>query len=337
MQKVRYEIDPYNRLILDESDGESDLPVFRRVLDGRFGTDENNNLTYNIKTPLSPSDTIPNQIKLKGEWSLTGDHRLRFTLDKLARQTLGDQLTFTGQILDVKEDSLLFSATTRTKDGEETTYVINLSGTWNADENNRLSFHVRKEDGAYDILTFTGTWDTGKNNQIIYQYEKAELIRKKRETHTLTFKGYWDIKDKARISYVLGADSDSVFNFSVGAGIFRDGYIKYQVDIGAVTDADFSARTITLSGEWKLKKDLGLIFEAEYEGSRPRAIVFGAEAELTDKDMVIFRLKNGIDNSDIGASLELSHKVFDGDGEIFLRAIKDGGQTAIYAGGAWNW
>ena len=337
MQKVRYEVDPYNRLILDESGGKSDLPEFRRVLDGRFGTDEDNNLVYNIKTPLSNSDTIPNQIKLRGAWSLTDDHRLRFTLDKLSRQTLGDQLTFAGELLDAKENSLLFSVTTRTKQDTQTTYVFNLGGVWKADENNRLSFHVRKENGLYDILTFSGIWELGSNNQIVYQYEKTRLIRKKSETHTLTFKGYWDIRDKARISYVLGAGTDSIFNFSASAGIFRNGYIKYQVGIGALTDTDFRSRTITLSGVWKLKKDLGLIFETDYYGGKTRAIVFGAEAELTGKDTVTFRLRSGIDNRDIGASLELSHEVTEGDGQIFLRALKDSRQAAIYAGAAWNW
>ena len=50
-----------------------------------------------------------------------------------------------------------------------------------------------------------------------------------------------------------------------------------------------------------------------------------------------FRLKSGIDNKDIGASLELSHEVIKGDGQIFLKALKDSCQAAIYAGGAWSW
>jgi len=337
MEKVRYELDPFNRLILNGREGPGGLPKFRRVLDGRFGTDEDNNLTYNIKQPLSASDTIPNQIRLKGSWSLTGGHSMRFTLDKLARRTLGDQLTFTGELLDAKEGSLLFAVTTRSKKDTQTTYVLNLGGTWKADKNNRLSFHVRKESGAYDILTFTGAWEVGKNSQLIYRYEKARLVRKKKEVHALTFKGYWDIRDKARISYVLGAGTDSVFDFAASAGIFRGGYIKYQVGVGLSAGAGFKLRTVTLSGVWRLERNLGLVFEVEYEGQNSRAIVFGAEAGLTDKDTVTFRLKNGIDNKDIGASLELSHRLFKGDGRIFLRALKDSRESAVYAGGVWSW
>jgi hypothetical protein len=337
MQKIRYEVDPYNRLTLSPDGAESGLPLFRQVLDGKFKTNENNDLTYHVKAPLSCPGTIPNQIKLKGAWSLTGDHRLRFTLDKIGRQTLGDQLTFSGEILDVNEDSLLFAITTRSKDAAQSTYVLELSGRWRADKNNRLTFHVRKEKGLYDILTFTGAWEIGKNNQIIYRYEKARLLKKKSEIHTVEFKGYWDIRGKARISYVLGAGSDSIFDFGAAAGVFKNDYIKYQVGIGASSDKNFKLQKITLSGIWRLKKDLGLIFETGYEGKRTRAIVFGAEADLTGKDTVTFRLKSNMDNKDIGASLELSHKLLKGDGQLFLRALKSNAESAVYAGAAWRW
>jgi hypothetical protein len=336
MQKVRYELDPYNRLTLGAPAGASGLPKFRRVLDGRFRTGEDNELVYNIKHPLPESSDIPNQIRLKGAWSLSGDHRLRFTLDKLSRRTLGDQLAFTGEILDVKGDSLQFCVTTRTKEGAQDTYILNLSGVWKADEKNRLSFHVRRESGAYDILTFTGAWDIDGKNRIVYRYQSERLVRKKEKTHTLTFNGCWDIKDKARISYTLGAGSDSVFDFNASAGIFKDGYIKYEVGVGAVT-GPAKIRSITLSGAWRLKKEIGLIFETDYYGGKPRAIVFGFEAVLGGKDTVTFRLKNGIDNKDIGVSVELSRRLLTGDGELFLKALKDSRESAVYAGAAWRW
>ena len=47
MQKVRYELDPYNRLVLTGTGEKSDLPKFRKVLDGKFKTNENNNNNNN--------------------------------------------------------------------------------------------------------------------------------------------------------------------------------------------------------------------------------------------------------------------------------------------------
>ena len=196
---------------------------------------------------------------------------------------------------------------------------------------------MRKEKGVYDILTFTGIWEINKNNQIIYRYEEARLIRKKSRVHTLTFKGCWDIKDRLRISYALGAGTDSIFNFSASAGIFKDGYIKYELGVGSAMDISSGLRTITLFGEWKLKKDTGLVFEVECEGRKGNAIVFGADVKLTDRDTIIFRLKNDIENKDIDATLELSHKIMEGDGEIFLRALSSRRESAIYAGAAWRW
>ena len=334
---VRYELDPHNRLVIYKTGRKSGLPKFRKVLDGRFKTDELNNLSYHIKAPLSRSENIPHQIKLKGEWSLTDDHDLRLTFEKKARETLGDQIALQGEILDVNESSLLFAVTTTTKTDTQSTYVLNLSGSWKADEDNRLSFHIRKEAGRHDILTLNCAWEINKNHQIIYRYEKARLIRKKREARTLTFKGYWDIKDAFRVSYVLGRGTDSVFDFETSAGAFQENYIKYELGIGLANRAKPIGRTIKLFGKWNLKKDVGLIFEIEYDNRKRRRIVFGADARLTGKDTVSFKLKNDIENKDMGIDLELSHKIMKGDGEAFLRVLKEKGESAIYAGAAWRW
>jgi hypothetical protein len=350
-QKVRYEIDPHNRLISDITGGKGGLNKFRKVLDGRFRIDENNNLSYHIKSPhhsvlrtsgagqalLVEDDRIPHQIKLKGEWSLTDNHDLRLTLDKWGRATFGDQITLQGEILDVDERSLSFAITTTTKENTQSTYVLNLGGSWKADASNRLSFHVRRERGGYDILAFNGAWEINKNHQIIYQYEKAELIRKKRQTHALIFKGRWDIKDSFRISYLLSGSSDSALDFTASAGIFKGDYIKYEVGIGSSNRALPETRTVTLFGKWRLKRDVGLIFEAEYEDGKTKRMVFGAEASLTGKDTVLFKLKNDVENKDMGVNLELSRKVLKGDGEAFLRLLKSNRESAVYAGAAWRW
>lgn len=312
-------------------------------MSGRFKTDKNNELSYHVKSPLSQNEEIPHQIRLRGNWSLTDNHDLRLTLDKESRQTFGDQITLQGEILDVNANSLLFAVTTTTlrqsqgKQNKASTYVLNLGGSWKADKFNRLSFHVKKEKGMHDILTFNGAWEIDKNHQIIYEYEKARLIRKKREIHTLTFKGYWDIKDRFRISYVLGKNTDSVFSFQAGAGIFKEDYIKYEVGIGLADKREPVRRTVTLFGKWRLKKDVGLTFEIEYENKKLHAIVFGADAKLTDKDTVMFKLKNDIENKDIGVNVELSHKILKGDGEAFLRLLKSKRESALYAGAAWRW
>jgi hypothetical protein len=46
MQKVRYEIDPHNRLVVKEAGKKTKLPRFRQVLDGHFKVAKDNTLIY---------------------------------------------------------------------------------------------------------------------------------------------------------------------------------------------------------------------------------------------------------------------------------------------------
>lgn len=336
MEKVRYEVDPHNRLVIKKTGKQTELRQFRRVLDGRFKVANDNTLTYHIKAPFPQDLGAPHQVKFKGKWSLTNNHDLRFTLDKWRRQTFGDQLTLQGDIIDVDKNSLLFAVTTRTKGNIQSIYCLKLQGCWQADEHNRLTFRVKRERQGYDILTFDGIWQLGKNYELIYQYEKAKLARKPKKIHTLVFKGHWDIKDKARISYVIDRNTDSVFSFKTSLGIFKDDYIKYELGIGLSRRPKPIKRALILFGSWKIKKNIGLVFEIEYNKKRIHTIVFGAEAKLTSKDTVSFRLKNHL-NREIGVKLELSHKILKGDGQSFLRLLKSKRESTILAGAGWSW
>ncbi|MFH1061880.1 MAG: hypothetical protein V1747_03220 [Candidatus Omnitrophota bacterium] len=333
-EKITYEIDPYNRLIIDKSGKKSELSRFRQVLDGRFKIDEDNTLTYLIKAPTPEGTELPHQVKLEGVWSLDKDHNLCLELNKWGRETLGDKLTLQGEIIDTSKNSLAFSLTTRTQDNMQSIYILQLKGAWQADKNNRLTFRVQKEEGSHDILTFKGTWEINKQHQIIYQYEKAQLVRKEKNIHILTFQGYWDIKDKGRLSYVLDLQSDSVFSFKTSVAVFKDKYIKYELGIGL--SKSLEEQIITLCGKWKIKKDIGLVFEVEYENGNIRAITFGAEAKLSARDSISFELKND-QNKNISAQLQLSRKILDGEGLSFLRFLKSKEETAVYVGAGFRW
>ena len=335
-EKVRFEVDPHNRLVIAETDEKTGVRRFRHILTGRFKLDKNNSLSYHVKAPTPQGAQIPHQVKLRGNWSLTDDHNLEITLNKWGRQTFGDKLTLQGRLLDVRKNSLLFSVTTKTKENVQTTYILNLEGAWQADKRNRLTFRVKREKGRHDILTFQGAWEINKQHQIIYKYKKALLIRKQKQVSTLTFKGYWDIKDKARLYYVVDKRSDSVFAFKTSVGIFKDKYIKYKVGIGVTDKGKPRTRVITLYGTWKIKKGIGLTFEIEYENKKLHAIAFGAKAELTPKDELSFKIRNER-NKEIGGELQLSHKILKGDGEAFLRFLKSKEETAVIVGAGFRW
>ena len=336
MNRVKYEVDPYNRLVAKKTGEKTKLSRFRRVLDGRFKVADDNSLTYHIKAPAIEDARAPHQVKLKGKWALDKNHDLEFKLDKARSQVSGDKLTLQGEILDVNKNSLLFAVTTKTEAGAQSIYVLKLEGSWQADKHNRLTFKVKRDQDEYGTLTFDGIWGIGENHQLIYQYEKKRLSRKLKEAHTLTFKGRWDIKDKARISYVMDAGTGSAFNFKSSLGIFSGKYIKYELGISLSGKTKPIKRAITLFGEWKLKKGLGLVFEVERENKKVEAIVFGAKAKLTDKGTAVFKLKNNL-NRGIGAQLELSHEILKGDGQVFAKLLKSEKEFSIYAGAAWRW
>jgi hypothetical protein len=332
MGKIKFEFDPHNRLTVKSTA----LRGVRQVLDGQFKISGHNTLTYHVKAPVPADIKAPHQVKLKGTWSLTEDHQLRLTLDKWKRQTFGEQITLQGEILDVRKNSLLFAVTTRTKDDMPSTYILELGGSWQADEHNRLTFRVNKGNGRYDCLTFDGTWQIDENYQITYSYQKERLARKDKEVHTLNFKGYWDIRDKARLSYVIDSNTDSRFDFNTSIGIFKNDYIKYELGIGLSRKKSPVKRGIIFQGRWRIKKSVGLVFEVRQEERKVQEIVLGAEAKLTDRTSVLFNLRNS-SNKEIGAELELSRDIFEGDGQVFLRLLKSKQESTILAGAGWRW
>ena len=69
---------------------------------------------------------------------------------------------------------------------------------------------------------------------------------------------------------------------------------------------------------------------------KAKAIKFGADAKLTKRDEVKFRLRNEL-RKDLGLELKLSRKLLRGDGEAFLKLLKDKKEASVYVGAAWRW
>ncbi|MFH0827462.1 MAG: hypothetical protein V1923_06255 [Candidatus Omnitrophota bacterium] len=332
MEKCKYEFDPHNRLTVKTGG----VRGIRKVLDGQFKISDHNTLTYHIKSSVPDGIKAPHQVKLKGTWFLTKDLELRLMLDKWRRQTFGDQLRLQGEIIDVRKNALLFALTTRTKDERSSLYALELCGSWQADAKNRLTFRVDKGRGRYDPLTLDGAWQINKNYQIIYLYKKEQLTQKEKKIQALTFKGYWDIRDKARLSYVLNKDMGSGFDFETSAGVFKKDYIKYELGIRVSGKKQPVKRTITFLGKWKVKKNAGLVFEIERGERKIQGLVFGAQARLTDKGEVLLSLRNDL-NRGIGAGLELSRDIFKREGQAFLRLLQSKQESVLLIGSGRRW
>lgn len=296
--KVRYEVDPHNRLIIAEVAKKSKVPKYRYLVDGRFRIGKKNSLIYHIKK--SQDSNVPQQIKFSGDWSLDKNHDLILTLNKWGNQIAGNKLTIKGKLIDAKGNKLLFAAVTKTPDNRTHIYVLKLSGSWYADKYNRLSFDVEKEKGLYDGLILRGVWEVNKQGQLIYKYTKRNLRTKQEQTHILFFKGRWDIVDRFRLSYLLGRNN------------------------------------ITITGRWKIDKRKGFLFEVEYEKDRIHTIAFSATLKLNKRNRLEVRLKSKR-GEDLGIKLTLSQNLLKGYGEAFLKALASGKELALHAGIGFIW
>ncbi len=329
-EKIRFEIDPHNRLVYEKTGGKSDVPGFRTVVDGTFEIDKDNQIIYHVKK--AQGSDIPQQLKLKGKWALDKDHNLVLTLDKWGNQIAGNKLTIESELIDAKDNMLVFSLTT--KDSEKNThiYIVKLGGRWQADEYNRFTFNVEKETGISDKITLTGAWEVNKQNEIIYTYEKSTAGEKEKITKAVTLKGYWDIAEKHRIIYVLNKEIESEFDFKVSVGKPAARGLEYEIGVGATP----SKKTITLFGSWKVSKNSGVSFEMPYEEGKIRSVILGGWAKLDENYKLEVRLQNKT-GEDLGIDVKLSRNIFDGQGEAFIRALKSQKEVSIVAGVGFRW
>lgn len=337
-EKIRYELDPYNRLVA--VGGKLSLPKQRRVLDGRFVMGKRNSLEYRIKSPAGTSERGPYQLKLKGAWSLTADHNIKLTFDRSSGGFFGDSLTIAGDIIDVKGNALLFAVTTKRNEYTRTTYILNMTGIWQADENNRLLFMVKKGVSRYDTLVFSAGWEVNNNNEILYRYERSHPGKKFKTMHSFILRGQWKVAGKGSLKYQLETKSNSTFSFRTSLGIIEKNFIKYELGIVLSRRVRPVKRVITLFGVWRIKRGLALFFDVKCAGGKIYSMSFSAEARLTPRDTISFKLKSPDSTrptEDLGLRFELNHALLAGDGNAFLRVLRSRGESSILVGAGCRW
>ena len=329
-EKIRYEIDPHNRLVYEKTGRKSDVPGFRTVVDGKFEIDKNNQITYHVKK--TQGSGIPQQLKLKGKWALDKDHNLVLTLNKWGSQIAGNKLTIESEFIDAKDNMLSFALTTKDSKNNTHIYVVKLGGRWQADEYNRFTFNVKKETGTTDKITLRGVWEVNKQNEIIYTYEKSTRGKKEKTIKTITLKGYWDIAGKHRIIYVLNKEIESEFDFKVSVGKPAARGLEYEIGVGAAP----SKKTIMLFGSWKVSKNSGVSFEMPCSEGKIRSVILGGWAKLDENHKLEIRLQNKT-GEDLGIDVKLSRNIFEGQGEAFIRALRSQKEVTIVAGIGFRW
>ena len=312
--KQKYTVSNNNQLIITKSD---------QILkpSGKFTLNKSNQLTYQT---LEPQDWrlghgIPERIHLKGKWRIDKDHNLIYTLRKTPTQSGGEQLLLRTQITQAKANSLVFSLGTQGKAGTHNLHLLELKGKWGANQENKLQFLVKQLNSKPDTLTFQGTWKVSKNT-LIYTYKKTHLSTKTKYTHTLRFRGFWEINKKNRLTYILDRKENSLFEFKAfletPSLIGKKGVIKYRVGIG------LKKETITLYGVWKLHRKTGLSLELDYGYNQIKAIRFSAFARINKRNKITFKLRSK-EGKDLGLSVEFSRSFLENSAEWFLRVLAE--------------
>jgi hypothetical protein len=321
--KIRYEVDPFNRLVKDTAG-------LRRVLDGEFKIGRGNSLSYLVKSSLGSG--APQELKLRGKWSLNKEHNLVFTLDKENTQVSGSKLTLRGEIIQARADKIEFSISSRDSNGQAHLYLLSLSGVWQADKYNRLKFLAQRKQEAFDELTLSSTWEVNRRNELTYTYIKERLKTKEKSRHQLTFAGYWEITRKLRLIYQLDKTLGSYFDFSASLAEPLPRGLRYEIGVGLRP----KTKKITLFGSWRLNPRVGLEFEMPTEQGKIRAIVFGANVRLAPGRLLELKLKNSL-NQPLGLTLKLSQTLFKDQGEAFIQALKEGKEISLRAGLGFRW
>jgi len=338
-QKIKYEIDNLNRLIISKPYSPNSPLRKKTIVEGYFKSDKNK-LSYYIESrDKKIKGEIPlHKIVFSGKWSLVKDHNLRFTLNKSLTQIFGNTLELKGEIIKVDTRGLTFRLRKRTTPTKRNIEDIYLSGFWQADSNNRLVLNIRrrKEKDNMGNLIFEGVWSLNKKNQLIYRYERAGLKAKQKAEKTIIFNGYWQ-PGKRRLTYQLKNCRDSFFSFkaSIRTSSLRadKDKIKYEVGIEYKTKRNRKKkiiRQINLFGRWKIRKDLSLDFEMKYPEEKFKALNFGSTWYIKNDKEIAAKLKNK-KGEDIGFEVCFT-KRFLKDSEFFARISKNSKNKKIETG-----
>lgn len=271
--------------------------------------------------------------KKGGKWKISDRHEIQYWSedDKSAA-------TLKATVLDVRPAALVLQYTQREDDQKTVTRIYELNGTWRVDPKNRITFIVEKETGKHDVLTFRNIWTVNENHEIEYSFEETALKRREKTLRKLVFRGFWDISERSRITYWLGKDSNSYFRFrgafQTTSILAKNEEIRYQ--IGVEVEKRIKTQTITLFGKWKYSRKYGLSFEVEYKDGRKHVIRFGADYSPTSRDHIELDLVN-VEGKPLGAQLLLTRDFLKGDGQAFVKLLRNAEESRVEAGATWRW
>ena len=332
--KYRYSVDNKNKLLIRPPKQKVAIPVR-----GRFSIDKNNRLICWLNEPAAWRRiyNLPAKVSFIGNWKLNSNYDLELELDETKSQYKRDRLILKGEIISTDRDALAFEMIGQDKGGLIHIQLLKLTGSWQADEFNRIIFRIKKK-ASPDVITLEGSWQINKNQQVTYNYEKTSLKTKTRISRVLTFEGFWEINSDNRLAYILSQSTKSYFDFRVqleSPNLYpKEGLIKYRIGIGLKKDKPSQMKTVSLYGSWKFSRKAGLTFQMDHGKGGFADIEFGANIYLNKKDEIIFFLTDKKKET-LGLNITFTHNFLkNSDAETFfrLKGLLDKKETVIETG-----
>ena len=279
---------------------------------------------YTLDDALDPTRRV------EGRWSLTQDHEVAFVLRDASR---GKKTVYLkGTRMEAQANGLVIALNRAETDGRAAQQLA-LTGRWQADANNRLSFFVKKADGSEDRLTLQGGWEVGPHHEILYRYRQLTHGRRRRQERTLIFEGAWDLTRAAQLVYRLAESDTSAFEFtaSLQSPSVRaaEGRLAYQVGV-KLSSGRIQRQRVTLFGAWKLNRDLSVSFEVPYAQGRVQAIRFEGAVAFSDRDRATVALQNDR-REGLGISVIFTRRLVR-DANLFLRLQRSAEESAVIGG-----
>ena len=324
-----FSVNPQNQLTLKTPNQKP------KILKGKFSVGGDNALIYQItdSNKWYRKYNIPDRVEFQGKWQLDKNHNLVLNIKKKEGIKEGS-LVLKGDIINQEGDYFVFKIKSKISSGITRFSYLKLKGQWRADKFNRITFEVTKK-AEPDTLIFKGIWDVNKYQKITYVHEKENLKTKRKTSQSIEFEGFWQINERNRLVYILSHARDSKFDFRAhlqSTSLYpAKGKIKYRLGIGV--KGERKEKIITLYGEWKFSRNLGLSFMMNYGKNNIQRISFGAYVNLDKHNKLRFSLINN-DGESLGLALEFSHKwLVKKDAQTFLRLKRIlEKETAIEAG-----
>ncbi len=249
--------------------------------------------------------------KQTSRWRLNSNHDVEFVVTDATDLAGGETLSLRADLASISPDELTCIVTSKKERDVEVASILKLKGKWQADDNNRLSFAVSKEDGTQDVLVLDGVWEIGDDNRILYRYKKTDLIRKTKEERSLVFNGAWRLTDRDKIAYMLDTSGESGFLFRAqleDSGISgRFGTLSYRLGIGVSEYKRPVEKVIKFFGMLRYKVDKKTALEFEFTDALGQRV--GMSATLSRKLLggeAFLRFKRLAEESKVEAGIKFT-------------------------------